>query len=431
MRKKLIEKIVGRNSKSVMRGIATLLKGGVLSKIIGLISVPLLTRLYSPEDFGAFAIFTAYIAVLAPLATFRYTLAIPLPRHDGAAMNLAFLSLILLILLSALSSIALFHMAEYSNLFPSFIGLSMLWWLVPVGMLSSSIYESLSMWATRRRDYDTIARTTVVQSASGALIKILMGTAEIRPLGLIVGQIVAGAGGTGIYFSKFMSDIKNNFRYVTLRRILKLALIFKQFPTTRVPSQFLLMYSIQAPIFYFASSYGADNAGQLSLAVSTLAMPLSILGQTTGRALYAESARVYKNDKLLVINMANEVQSRLFLIGLIPALLLYFFGESLFSMVFGQSWSSAGNFASILSISLLFQFTSSPLAQLMNLVSKQMMYLGINCARALGITLVFVFSSRFKLDPESALLGYSIFMSIFYVLISYLIIALISREKSR
>ena len=82
------QRLSGGSSGSVFKGMATLALGSGMAKIIGLLSIQVLTRIYSPEDFGLLSVFTAMLLILTPLMTLRYELAVPLPSRDGAAMTL-------------------------------------------------------------------------------------------------------------------------------------------------------------------------------------------------------------------------------------------------------------------------------------------------------------------------------------------------------
>lgn len=103
LRSRISARLFGGTSGGVFRGMMTLALGSSIGRVIGIASIPVLTRLYSPADFGVLAVFTALVAILAPLVTLRYALALPLPRHDGVAMNLLVLSTGLMLGLSAIS----------------------------------------------------------------------------------------------------------------------------------------------------------------------------------------------------------------------------------------------------------------------------------------------------------------------------------------
>ncbi|MCI0564861.1 MAG: hypothetical protein MN733_40865, partial [Nitrososphaera sp.] len=59
-----------------------------ISQGIVLAASPLLTRLYSPEDFGVFAVFGVFIGLLGGLSCMRYEHALPLARGEVEAANI-------------------------------------------------------------------------------------------------------------------------------------------------------------------------------------------------------------------------------------------------------------------------------------------------------------------------------------------------------
>ena len=172
--------------------------------------------------------------------------------------------------------------------------------------------------------------------------------------------------------------------------------------------------------------FDANVTGQLSLAIMALTLPINIIGTSAGQALYSEAAQILKRDPKRISEMAKDVQWRLFLIGLAPTVILFFVGDKIFILFFGETWSMAGQFASILSVSLLFQFTSSPLVQLLNIVPQQAIYLALNAARAIILLVTFAASWFWQLDPIEFILVYSVVMVVFYILVSIAVIRLVS-----
>ena len=70
---------------SFLNNVLTLLAGTILAQIITVSVSPILTRLYTPEDFGVFALYTSIASILVIFGTCRYELAIVLPEEDGEA----------------------------------------------------------------------------------------------------------------------------------------------------------------------------------------------------------------------------------------------------------------------------------------------------------------------------------------------------------
>ena len=416
----------------VFRGMATLALGSGVGRVIGIAAIPVLTRLYTPEDFGVLAVFAALVAILAPLVTLRYVLALPLPRHDGVAMNLLAVSMGLMLALSALVALVLWLGGEVLLGFVSMQVLAPWWWLIALGVLGTACYETLTLWATRRRAYKLIAQTSVTQSAAGAVVKIVLGLMSIQPLGLMVGQVVAQAGGIGRMLRGFMTEFRASLHHIRAARMRKAAWRHRGFPIWRVPSQFLMVFSMQAPLLFMAALYDPQTTGQFSLAMMALSVPINLIGQSAGKALYGEAASIFHTKPRQVAKMAREVQLRLLLIGIIPAALLFLFGESLFSFVFGSEWATAGQFAAILALALLFQFTSAPLVQLMNLFSNQSVFLLINFFRSLGLVIIFALASTVNMEAITFVMIYTGFILAFYLAISaYIILILFGMQPQQ
>lgn len=80
---------------SAARDVATLSLGTLVAQAITIAVTPLLTRLYSPSDFGLLAVFLAVVSVGATLVTLRYETSILVPKENTESANLVLLSLIL------------------------------------------------------------------------------------------------------------------------------------------------------------------------------------------------------------------------------------------------------------------------------------------------------------------------------------------------
>src|SRR5690625_6821617 len=79
-----------------------LLMGSGFSKLIGVAVIPILTRVYSPEEYGVMAVYVSFVAILSPMLTLRYIQAIPLPKKNLAAMHLVFIAFLLIGIFSVL-----------------------------------------------------------------------------------------------------------------------------------------------------------------------------------------------------------------------------------------------------------------------------------------------------------------------------------------
>ncbi|HRL75159.1 MAG TPA: oligosaccharide flippase family protein [Candidatus Accumulibacter phosphatis] len=412
----------GGAGSTVFKGMATLAIGTGVARIIGVASIPVLTRIYSPADYGVLSVFTSLVLMLVPIVTLRYVVAIPLPRHDGLAMNLMALSVGLMLCITLAVSLVLWAFGPVLLGLVSMEVLAPYWWLIVLGIVGTGSYELLSMWATRRKAYRIIAQTQVFQSAVGSFLKIGLGLLALKPLGLLLGQVVAQSGGSGSFVARFRSDFQRTAGMVTLRRMAFTGRYYWGFPVYRLPSQFLMVFSMQAPLLFAAALYDAETTGQLGLAMMALALPVNLLGQSIGKAYYAEVARLSRKAPGKILEITKSVQKRLFAIGVPSALAIIVFGPSLFSLIFGEIWFLAGIFASILAVSLLFQITSAPMIQVLNVFNQQKLFLAINGVRAIMLISLYLVFSITNLSAILFTIAYSGLMTLFYLAISYAVI---------
>jgi O-antigen/teichoic acid export membrane protein len=417
-------------ARKIFQGMATLALGSVLARLVGFASLPILTRLYSPEEFGVLAIFVSIVLLFVPVATFRYSLAIPLPRSEGVAINVLALSFAM-ILLTTISLAMLLPLTSVIKVNSTALDIvARYFWLLVVAFLFSSLYEVLSLWATRRRAYKLIASTIFTQNLFGSVVKIALGIFSAGSLGLVVGQVFSFAGGIVSFTTQFKKDIVSKLRFITFFRMKKVAYKYRSFPIFRLPSQFLLVLSTQAPILLFSQLYDVETTGQLSMAFSVTALPLAILGQSMSKAYFGEVATIgikaAKELRLITI----DVVKKLFAISIVPTLILYLFGEEAFSVLLGENWARAGQFSSAMSIYLISQFITVPVVSLFNIFENQIIFLILNAIRMIGVIIfIFILPYFFAFDANFSVVAYSIFMTIFYLAVFlYVLHFLKSRE---
>ena len=90
------------------KNVVTLMTGTIAAQLFTVAVSPILTRLYTPADFGVFALFTAMNAVLSIVAAARYETAIMLPRDDGDALNIVVLSGVITLIFTTLLQTGIF-----------------------------------------------------------------------------------------------------------------------------------------------------------------------------------------------------------------------------------------------------------------------------------------------------------------------------------
>jgi O-antigen/teichoic acid export membrane protein len=349
------------------RGVSVLVIGTVGAQVIIVLASPVLTRLYSPYDFGLLAVFTALLSTVVVVASLRYELAIPLPDSDDDAAALLVLGLSLVVVVATLSAIPILlfrtEIAELCNT-PS---LAQHLYLVPLGALFVGAYNVLNYWAVRAKAFTPLAKTKVSQSL--ASVGIQLGGASLGAVGLLIGQVVGNASGLLSLGLRLFPRYRDVASKVTLISIARVARRYKRFPLFSASCAVIDTTASQLPAVLFAMWFGAAAAGTYGLAYRVLSMPMQFLGQAIGNVFLGAAAEAHRKGNLG--SMVSRIHRRLAHLGMPPMLLLVVAGPDVFSQVFGEAWEQAGVFAQWLAPWLYLVFITTPLSVIFEVLERQ------------------------------------------------------------
>jgi O-antigen/teichoic acid export membrane protein len=411
---------------SIYKNILVLASGTIVARIIGIVSIPIITRLYSPADMGVLSAFVSLTGVLLAFTSLRYSVVIPLPRTLGYALNSSVLCLIILSVVSSLLFIITFFFSPAIFQLFNLADLNEYWYLLPISVFLFGLAEILNIWAIRFKKFKLISTANVLQSSIGSLSKIIFGLLSVNPLGLIIGQIFVQAGSVITLFKFYSSNY--NKKKISIKRMLFIARYYIDIPKFRLPSQVLLSLSVNMPILFFSYYFGSEVTGQVGLALMVLSLPISLIGQTIGQAFYGEVASIGRKDPLKIQRVSQEILKKLLLISLLPFIVLVIFGEDLFKYFFGHEWADAGQYARIMSSYIIANLASSPLVHILNIYARNSFYLWINFSRFLLLIGIFSFSILFDFSIKKTLILYTIFLTAHYILITSLIFKVLKEE---
>lgn len=428
--KKSMARTSNDESGRLFKGMLTLLLGAGAARILGLLFIPILARIYSPEDFGVLALYTSLVTVLSPTLTLRYVQAIPLPKTDVMAFNLFFLCLKLILFGTLVIAIVFFFLGEIILSWFNMQVLVSWWWLIVLGIAGTAFYELFSLWATRQKKFKVIAKTQIRQSFVGNITKVALGLLALKPIGLVIGQFLSQSAGITSFIKESLADFKRLFSSKDRKKEHFLAKYYQDFVWYRLPSQFLMLSSVQAPVLMMAALYDKEVTGQLSLALMALSLPVNLIGSAMAKAYYAEVAEIGKKDRAKIRRITFAVQKKLFAVGTPVMIGGMIFVKPIFELVFGEAWSVAGQYAVFLAPFMLLQFTSSPLVQVINVVSKQLTFLIINVLRFLGLGLVGLAAIFFDLSANNFVVLLSIYLLFFYFIMTLFINLMLGKGVS-
>ncbi len=416
----MIKKIRGYIKKSeFVKNSITLFTGTTVAQIIPVLISPLLTRLYTPGDFGVLALYMSFASVLAVFATGRYEMAIMLPRKDSDAINLFLLSLVVSIFVSlvVLLTVILFH--NQITLWSGNKRISYLLYLLPLSVLSLGLYKSLNYWFNRKNKFKNIAGSKVIAASSNSAVSLMSGVINKSGFGLVFGWVLGQLSSMMFLLRKMFVTERVSFKKIKKVKILALAKRYKKFPLFDIWSEFLNVLSVQLPIVIISQFFGENITGHYSFAYKILLLPFSLLAFSMGQAFFKKANEI-KNEGKDVAVFTFGVFKKLVLISFFPLAIIGMFGDIIFPFVFGKEWIIAGNYSRIFSLWIFMIFISSPLTNLFAVYEKQRTNLIFNFLIFVSRIFILIFISYKTGNDYTAIFWYVISGFIFRFL--YLLI---------
>ena len=361
--KTLLKRILP-TSKS-LRAVSVLAGGNAAGQLAIILVSPILTRLYTPENFGVLAIYMSVTGILSVIGCLRYEFAIPLPSAHTRAIDVSRLSLICAIAVSfvTLITILLFRKnIAYSLDMPA---LEKTLFFVPLGVLLLSIFKILNMWCVRTEQYILITTARLYQVAASILVQLTL--SKFGSLGLVFGQLANQGAGISRLYQRFKTDtIEHKWN---LKDIGTEALTYKRLPLFSTWASLANKTSTQLPAITFAFAFDAVVVGFYALAMRIIATPGAMVGSSIQKVYLSHAAEHLRQNRL---HSVFENAFTLLLTVMVPVtLLIALILPTLFQIMFGEEWKTAGEFGRWLMAVACCQVCISPLMTTYTILGKQ------------------------------------------------------------
>lgn len=415
MIKRFIDKY---KSSEFLRNVITLMTGTGLSQVITIGVTVILTRIYTPDHFGLFALFMSVFSIIGNPATGKYDKAILLPKDDDDSTILTIISIGLAICYASVVFVIFFFFGN--RIAEKLDDTSIAPWLllVPIFIILNSIANSILVWLNRKKEYKSIVKSRVTKSIFTALVNLAMGVMLVGAGGLILGEIVGWS--IMVFYLVFVASNLTSFRKINISksRILSLLNKYKDFPKFNIFSDLINMISAQLPVILFTSFYGVTAVGFYSLTKRVLDAPINLMSSAVMEVFRQKASEDYSNQGNCK-NIFIATFKRLLVISIIPLLLFLFLAPWLFTILFGEEWVTAGRIAQVLSIMYLAKFVISPLTYVYYIADKQKEDFYIHIYILVSIVLSLYSAKYFDLNLISAFLVFSINYFIIYLFTGY------------
>lgn len=341
-----------------VRHLSGLVGASGLAQIVTLGVSPFLTRLYTPQELGVYALVATGAAVFAPWATWGYHLAVILPEDDSEAVKIVRLALAMTCATALLAGLVAMSVLLLPMALPELKGIGPQLVFVPVFVFITGIVAALLAYANRLREYRAMAQSTVTQATVQSATQVLGGVLQAGSGGMLFGQLAGGLAqvwGLARRLARTVDSVPTR-----MKELRDLAGRYSAFPRFYIAGSLLNSTVIAGLCVSFL--YGTEVMGQFALATRMLGIAGALFAGSMASVLTRE-LRDRRDDSQAAGLLLRRSLWLLCLVSLTGIVLPGVLGERLFALVFGEVWGPAGMLALWLSplyaTALLISGTSS------------------------------------------------------------------------
>lgn len=340
--------------------------GGSVAFIIGFLAMPIISRIYPPEEFGRFQLMFSIVTSFAVISTFRYEMAIVLEDTKEDRDKLVTLCLILLLFTTSIFTLIFFFFGEEiltilnaKELTP-YIGFMSLMFL-GYGLYELSRYSFIS-----EKKFSALAINNITYQGTTAGLQV--GAGNISPnFFTLFGSLIVG------YFAAFsLAFYKLRFKLkINTEEAKHLLKKHKKFFFFEFPNTFLSSTSSKMPIFFLTKYHGVEFAGYYSMALIILDAPLAIISSSFQQVYIKSAAEYFKNNKVELLNLYKNTIKKITIISIFPFIFILIFGDFIIDYFLGAKWYEVSWILKLYSFVKIFQFVNSSVVTTYTIMNKQ------------------------------------------------------------
>ncbi len=396
---------------------AILAMGTAIAQGITFIVTPILTRLYSPEQFGVLSLYMVVFSIASIGSCFSYEPSIMLPEDETEAMKLLIACLGLTIIMAGLSCIIFLLIKSKLTYFFHGADLNAMVLWIPLTFFTVGVFQSFNYWNTRNKRFMNlfaskiwqVGATAAVQAGGGIMIG--AGT-NILIWGQILGQFVGS-------FVLAYDTIKSKLKLIgnTLLKPFELTPLlrrYKNFPLYSSWGSLMNMAAFQCVPILFFNFFGPAAAGFYFLSSRLVGIPMSLAGNAVGQVLFQRTSEEIAQGHS-ISKLVSKVIGHSILIWVPFFLILSLIAPTAFSIFFGAKWKIAGYYVQGFAPLFLLQLITSPVSVILLVLNKQRVVTIIQAFLLSGAVFSLVIAKHISDNPVVSITIYSIVQTLIYL----------------
>lgn len=343
------------------RNILKLISGSFLAQIIPLAAYPILTRLFSPEDFGSFATVMLFASLMAVIASGCYEHAILLTQSRLESAELLCYVLVRSLKINIFFLIVIWLLSEDLSVWLNNPALNELLLLAPVIGFAGVIFSCQSEWLVKYKNYVILSTNRVLQGLATVTFKVFMGINYMSTQAFLLGELFGRFFASLVAIAVLLGKDHSSFKKVSRTGMLQLKTRYSRFPKIMTSDQLLNIFGGSLHVLFIGPVFGAEQLGYVALLFSACYLPITVVTSSI-KDVFRQQAHTDYLETGSCRPLFRTLLIRVALIGLPVFTVGYYISPYLFPFVFGEPWRIVGSYAQIMMPLYYFNLVSMSFA---------------------------------------------------------------------
>ncbi|MBY0500560.1 MAG: lipopolysaccharide biosynthesis protein [Alphaproteobacteria bacterium] len=416
----LIEAVLSFNI--YLRHVFIVFSGTTISVLIPVLVVPILTRLYTPEDFGQYGFVYSIGIILGVFCTLRYEHSIVIARNDREAQQAQRLCECLIVGINLFVFIVIAGLQMGHFLFD--LGA---WWcswyiIIPLVAASTAAFRVQTLLANRRESYKFVSKIKVLQGLMITFFSVCFGLIGPIPHGMVWAFVL----GYAICTVLLQQKNKNNLA-IRKKDLLRIAKRYINFPRFSLPAELINNTTVRYPLIIFPFLFGNEVAGFLTLAYRIVAIPARFVSTAVAEVFFQRASKEMR-EKNQCRHLFLFTSAFLAVISILGFGILYFSLDLVFNIFFESNWEATSTYIKILIPLFAVNFVVSPLSTMIYITEKQTWDLYWQTFYLFMISISTI-SAWFFYGSLESVLSSLVYAAIISYIIYYILFFILTKEK--
>ena len=407
----MFNKIFKKLGRGFILNVITLSSGNLVAALILLIFSPIILRIYSPDDLGAYQVFIALSSyfVLVSCLRFEYSLlSKKVNLFTTFKINLLCFSSIIFV--TIISILYCFLCVAFK--FDIYLSIGNIIFFLPLLTFFGGLVMLYTINGIKTKKFGLLSKSKILQNSSLTFTQISLGLINFSNLGLFYADIIGKASFSILNFDKrYFKIILSFFKIST---VIKIAFRFKSFPLLMLPSKIFNLTATSLPIIIIGNSYSLGVVGFYYL-IDRIFAPISIL-------VSEAVSRVFESDLSLEQSQdTNLFKKSLYIILcsfiiLIPFVLIIPYVERIVVFCFGSNWIGSYEYYVVLLPMFMSGIISNTLTNTLLILEEHKKQFIWDLLRAVVVVSMIYYSVNINNTHLQTLSILSVSLTFFYII---------------